>query len=112
MYHPFCAKVTYKSGYKCIAPNCSDKLVDPDWHCSFGWGAPGSLVVEDAAPCMMLCNKKVVRFPTEWDEQACLRCPNIGKYCACNFLVPIFCDALHCMSGFMIIKLFLLIVLP
>ena len=62
MYHPLYAKDTYESGYKCVAPNCSDKLVNPDWHCSFGWGGLGSLVVEDNAACMMFCDKEVVRL--------------------------------------------------
>ena len=92
MYHPFCAKVIYESGYKCTVPNCSDKLVDPDWHHSFGWRDPGSLVVEDIAARMMLCDKEVARLLTEWAEQARLRCPNTGMYCTCNFLVPVFCD--------------------
>ena len=92
MYHMFCAKVTYESGYKCVAPNCSDKLVDPDWHRSFGWGGPGSLVVEDVAARIMLCNEEVARLLTKWAERACLRCPNTGKYCACNFFVLVFCD--------------------
>ena len=91
MYHPFCAKVTYESGYKCVAAYCSDKLVDPDWHRSFGWGGPGSLIVEDVVAHMMLCDKEVARFLTEWAERARLRCPNTGKYCVCNFLVPVFC---------------------
>ena len=65
MYHPFCVKVTYESGYKCAAPNCSDKLVDPDWHRSFGWGGPGSLVVEDVAARMMLCDEEVAQLLTE-----------------------------------------------
>ena len=91
MYHPFCAKVTYESGYKCTAPNCSDKLVDLDWHHSFGWRGPGSLVVEDVAARMMLCDEEVARLLTEQAERTRLRCPNTGKYCACNFLVPVFC---------------------
>ena len=68
MYHPFCAKVTHESGYKCAAPNCSDKLVNPDWHCSFAWGGPRSLVVEDVATRMMLCDEEVARLFMEWIE--------------------------------------------
>ncbi|KAG0621716.1 hypothetical protein M758_3G043400 [Ceratodon purpureus] len=76
MYHPFCAKVTYENGYKCAAGNCSDKLVDPDWHRSFGWGGPGTLVVEDVAAQITLCDEEVARLLAERAERARLRCPN------------------------------------
>ena len=92
MYHSFCAKVTYVNGYKCAAPNCSDKLVDLGWHCSFGWRGLRSLVVEDVAARMMLCNEEVARLLTKRAERARLQCPNTDKYYACNFLVPVFCD--------------------
>ncbi|KAG0619907.1 hypothetical protein M758_4G174300 [Ceratodon purpureus] len=76
MYHPFCAKVTYENGYKCAAANCSDKLVDPDWHRSFGWGGPGTLVVEDVAAQITMCDEEVARLLAERAERARLRCPN------------------------------------
>ena len=40
---------------------------------------------------MILCDEEVARLLTKRAERACLRCPNSGKYCACNFLVPVFC---------------------
>lgn len=80
MYHPFCAKVTYESGYKCAAANCSDKLVDPDWHRSFGWGGPGTVVVEDVAAQMTVCDEEVARLLVGRAERARLRCPNTGQY--------------------------------
>ena len=83
LYHPFCAKVTYESGYKCAAANCSDKLVDPDWHRSFGWGGPGSVVVEDVASQMTQCDEEVARLLSERAEKARLRCPNTGNYLLC-----------------------------
>lgn len=98
MYHPFCAKVTYESGYKCAAANCSDKLVDPDWHRSFGWGGPGSVVVEDVAAQMTICDKEVARLLSERAERARLRCPNTGEYIAvlniCFHRGLLFCDTL------------------
>ena len=80
MYHPFCAKVTYESGFKCAAANCSDKLVDPDWHRSFGWGGPGSVVDEDVAAQMSMCDEEVARLLSERAERARRRCPNTGEY--------------------------------
>lgn len=82
MYHPFCAKVTYESGYKCAASNCSDKLVDPDWHRSFGWGGPGSMVDQEFASLMTECDEEVARLLSERAERARLRCPNTGEYLA------------------------------
>jgi len=76
MYHPFCAKIVYQSGNRCVDLKCTEAFVDPDWFRSLGVGTVNGELQERAAS--LGCVEEDAKVLAKRYEDARLNYPDIG----------------------------------